>query len=362
MYNFRMPLFKLLREHDYEVHIVAPADEFGQRLEETGFTFHPIKIDNKGSNPLADLTTLRAFRQIYRRILPDIVVHYTIKPNIYGTLAAARLGIPSIAITTGLGQIFNERSVRSQVAKSLYKYAFRKPERVLFLNGDDRDIFVTNKIVPNGSITKVLRGEGIDTANFVRKSPLPTGQRSFVLIGRLLWPKGVGEFVAAARTLKAKYPDVAFNILGFVNPQDPTSVSLEDLDQWEVEGIINYLGSTDDVASFIEKTTCVVLPSYYREGVPRTLMEAASMATPIITTDNVGCREVVDHGENGLLVPVKDAEALANAMERIILANPEDLLAMGRAGRKLMEDQFSIETINGELIELFDSILTKSGR
>jgi len=346
MYNFRLPLFQLLKEHGFEVHIVAPKDDFSAKISTAGFTFHPVVIDNKGSNPVKDFSTLRTFKRIYASINPVLIIHYTIKPNIYGSLAAHQLGIPTVAITTGLGQVFAEKSPRAVIAKQLYKVAFRKPYKVLFLNSDDQDIFLDQGIVADYSKTDVLPGEGIDLNAFKRSEPLPVENRSFLLVGRLLKPKGVVEYVEAARLLKDRYPEVA--------------VTLDELNQWGQEGVINYLGSTDDVASFIQKTTCLVLPSYYREGVPRVLMEAAAMSTPIITTDNVGCREVVNGTENGLLVPVKSAKKLALAMEKIIRMPAEELVGMGENGRKFMRDRFATEKVNGQILSLVQAVLTSS--
>ena len=357
MFNFRLPLFNLLRGRGYDVHIVAPPDVYSEKVQQAGFTFHPIKIDSKGSNPLRDIGTYRAFYQLYRKLRPDLAVHYTIKPNIYGTIAANRLSIPTIAITTGLGQIFDEQTPRSVVARKLYRFAFKMPVKVLFLNEDDRDTFLAEDIIINPARTQILNGEGVDTTQFARRETLPTRVRTFLLVGRLLWPKGVGEYAQAARQLREKYPTTKFNILGFLNPKDPTSLRLSDLQRWKREGITEYLGSTENVASYIEQSTCLVLPSYYREGVPRVLLEAASMSTPIITTDNVGCREVVADGENGYLVPVKDPDALAEAMEKILLAEPKDLYAMGAAGRRFVEEKFSTATVNHQLLKLFDTTI-----
>ena len=357
MYNFRLPLFQQLAKSGYQIHIVAPYDEYSDRLATEGRIYHPIVIDNKGHNPIRDGKTIRKFYQIYRAIRPDLIVHYTIKPNIYGSLAAFRLGIPSIAITTGLGQVFDERSVRARIAKKLYKFAFKRPEKVLFLNDDDRNIFLRRGLITQASRTEVLPGEGVDIAHFVRKEPLPVRMRSFLFVGRLLWPKGLGEFAKAARVVKAKYPDVQFNILGFINPEDPTSLTDDDLQSWEQEGIINYLGSTNRVQDFIEKTTCLVLPSYYREGVPRVLLEAASMSTPLITTDNVGCREVVKEGVNGYLVSPRDVPSLVAAMEKILTDSEESIIAMGDAGREYVREKFATASVNSRLEAIFAAAL-----
>lgn len=357
MYNFRMPLMRDLMELGYVVAVIAPPDEFSSRMEDEGVDFYPILIDGKGSNPVKDRRTLATFRRLYRSIKPDLIIHYTIKPNIYGTLAAAYLGYKSIAITTGLGQIFQEKSLRARVVKRLYKIAFRYPERILFLNSDDRDTFYENNLLKDPSRAFVLPGEGIALNSFTRSVPLPKEERKFLLVGRLLRPKGVEEYVRAARVVRSKYPEAIFSILGFVNEEDPTSVTLKELETWDEEDVIKFLGSTDDVKKYLEETSCLVLPSYYREGVPRVLLEAASMGVPIITTDNVGCREVVIDGVSGYIVPIKEVESLAAAAEKIIQASDEELVQMGKAGRQLIEDRFSQERVSSELIALIEQAL-----
>jgi glycosyltransferase involved in cell wall biosynthesis len=340
MYNFRKAIFEDLIKNNFKVIVVAPEDEFITKIQTMGCTFIPIKIAAKGVNPIHDFLVFISYLKIFRRTKPDSCFFYTIKPNIYGSLAARLLNIKHVPVTTGLGYIFLNDGIVSKIAKWLYKIAFRKAKQVWFLNQDDYTEFLKEKIISPSRGYVMKGGEGIDLKLF-SESPQPDSV-SFLLMARMLWDKGVGLFVEAAKMLKQEYPDVQFNLLGFVGVDNPSAISKKQIDEWEKEGIINYLGVTNDVRPFINKSSCVVLPSYYREGVPLCLLEGAAMAKPLITTNSVGCRETVDDGINGFLCKIKDVKSLQEAMRKIILMRKEDRLQMGLSGRKKIEQTFDI--------------------
>lgn len=343
MFNFRAGLMKSLLEAGYRVTVVAPADNhFDKKIEALGAFFVDISIKAKGTNPVSDIKLFLKFRKIFRRLKPDFVFLYTIKPNIYGSFAARAVNIPHIAVTTGLGYTFLNDNLVAKIARKLYKFALKSPLEVWFLNKDDLESFLQHKLISE-SQGHILHGEGINLERFE-----PTDNQSnmiiFLLIARMLWDKGVGEFVEAARVLKLKYPTAAFRLLGFMGADNPSAIPQRQMDLWKAEGVIEYLGSTDDVVPYIRPASCVVLPSY-REGIPVTLLEAAAMCKPLVTTDNTGCRDTVDDGVNGYLCKVKNIGSLTSALEKIILLTPVERQTMGEAGRKKMEMEFDEKLI-----------------
>jgi glycosyltransferase involved in cell wall biosynthesis len=260
-------------------------------------------------------------------------------------MVAHLFGIDCITVTTGLGYVFLSDGLTSRLAKCLYKISLKYPKQVWFLNQEDRDIFVNAKIVSKNQ-TFLLKGEGVDLSEFCVQSI--NRKKVFLLIARLLWDKGVGEFVEAANILKKEYPDSHFQILGFINVENPSAISQRQMDLWIDMDIIEYLGTTEDVRPYIRDSTCIVLPSYYREGIPRSLMEAAAMGRPIITTNSVGCKEVVEDGVTGYLCEVKSVDSLVIAMRKIIHADIMHLEQMGMAGRRKMEREYDVNRIIGE--------------
>lgn len=358
MFNFRHGLIKKMLNDGYHLIIISPRDDFSNKLRCMGCDVIDLPMSAKGVNPLQDIKLMLSLYFLYRRISPDFIIHYTIKPNIYGSLAARIAGIPSLAITTGLGYTFINTNLVSKVAKALYRFAFRYPKEVWFLNEDDRYVFLNNRLVSNDKAV-LLHGEGVNLYHFSpRKTTVVTDKNSdslrFLLISRMLWDKGVGEFVEAARIIKKRYPKVIFQLLGSCDVDNPSVINKEQISYWESQGLIEYLGSTDDVRPWIATSDCVVLPSFYREGIPRTLMEAAAMAKPLITTDNVGCRDVVLPGETGFLCPVKDAKALAICCEQFITMTQEQRDSMGNAGRTFMFKSFDEKLVIEQYFNLFE--------
>ena len=342
LHNFRAGLIRALIARGMEVVAVAPPDsKHGPMLESLGCRFVPLPMDSKGTSPLGDLRLLLGFLGIFRRLKPDCFLGYTIKPNIYGSFAARVLGICVINNVSGLGTAFVSESWLTRVARSLYRLALSRSKVVFFQNRDDLDLFVESGLVRSEQV-RLLPGSGIDLQRF---APVAIGRREaegpvFLLIARLLWDKGVGEYVEAARRVKARLPSARFQLLGFLDVENRSAVNRDAVEAWVAEGLVEYLGRTDDVRPFIAGADCVVLPSYYREGVPHSLLEAAAMARPIITTDWIGCREVVDDGVSGYLCAVRDPASLATAVLRFIELPLRERLAMGAAGRAKMEREF----------------------
>lgn len=338
IYNFRMGLIQALREDGHDVHTIAPVDDFTPFLAEAGCTHHPVKMDSRGANPLKDLALTLELFGIYRKLKPDVILHFTIKPNVYGTLAAALLRIPTINNVCGLGTIFLKGGMTSRVAKWLYRASFRFANKVYFQNSDDRAIFLQEKLIAPG-IADLVPGSGIDLSRFQPVEFRRNKTFTFLLVSRLITDKGILEFVEAIRQLRSEGMDARFQVLGAKDCNHKRGIAASVIDSWISANTIEYLGTTRDVRPFIENADCVVLPSY-REGTPRTLLEAASLAKPIITTDVPGCHHVVEHDFNGLLCEVRNAKDLAAKMKQMANSPDERLFAFGRNGRKKMEAEF----------------------
>jgi glycosyltransferase involved in cell wall biosynthesis len=307
-------------------------------MRELGAERIPIEIDRAGLNPATDIRLLLSYRSLLKRLRPAAYLSYTIKPNIYGSLAAASLGIPALPNVSGLGTAFIRGGPLQAIVSQLYRVGFGRAPVVFFQNDEDRSLFVDRRIV-RAEQARLLPGSGVDLERFV-PAPLPDGPPIFLFIGRLLRDKGVGEFVEAARMLRAEYPDARFQLLGAVDRGNRTAIRQQEVDAWVVEGVIEQLGTTDDVRPFIAAATAVVLPSY-REGLPRSLLEGAAMARPLIASDVPGCRDVVEDGVTGFLCAVRDGVALATAMRRLLQLPPQQQLAMGEAGRRRVQERYS---------------------
>ena len=357
LYNYRKELIETLIADGYTVvGGGAGGDGFEPKIEALGIPFILIPVDKKTVNPTKDLKLLLALTRWYRREKPDIVHNFTIKPVIYGSIAARLAGVPRIINTIpGLGFSFTSEApkwVRS-VVERLYRIALSFAEFTFFQNADDRSLFIERKIVR--AEKSGIAPEWVNTERFQPpEKPLrdEADGVTFLMVARLLQEKGVAEFVEAARTIKSKHANARFLLLGGRDERNPRVIPLKDLERWNAEGVIEWLGETQDVRDILGASDVMTLPSYYREGTPRALMEAAAMGKPIITTDNVGCREVVANEVNGLLVPVRDAPALASAMNRLI-AEPLTRRAMGAAGREKMLREFDGPLIVEKIMRIY---------
>jgi glycosyltransferase involved in cell wall biosynthesis len=344
IYNFRSGLVKALVEQGYEVVALTPDDEFSPRLQELGCRHVSLPMDGNGTNPVRDFLLLLRYVAVLRALRPAAYLGYTIKPNVYGSLAAQALGIPVINNIAGLGATFIRDNFLTKLVRGLYKFALKRSHRIFFQNPDDQALFVDTGLVGAG-VSDLLPGSGIDLKRYPATPPAASERPfRFLLVGRMLRDKGVEEFAEAARLVRQQLPSVEFQLLGFVDPANPNSVPLARIEQWQSEGLLRFLGKTDDVRTYLAQADCVVLPSY-REGVPRSLLEAAAMARPLIATDVVGCREAVDDGSNGFLCRAQDGADLADKMLRMLAMSHRERVAMGLAGRRKMEAQFDEQIV-----------------
>lgn len=346
--NFRGPLLAAMVEAGHEVHALSPPAEpaLVKALADLGVRHHAVPLARTGLNPLRDLESLLALRALFRRLRPDRLLAYTIKPVIYGCLAARWAGVPHrYAMITGLGYAFAGRGARGRllgrVARSLYRLALTGAEGVFFQNRDNRQVFLEQGLLRGPEQGVLIDGSGVDLDRYA-PAPLP-GELSFLMIARLLRDKGVVEYVEAARRVKVRHPQVRFRLAGWID-DNPAAISKADLEGWVAEGVVDYLGHLEDVRPAIAQCAVYVLPSYH-EGMPRTVLEAMAMARPIITTDVPGCRETVNEGENGFLVPAGDAAALARAMGRF-LETPGILPGQAAASRRMAEARFDVRRVN----------------
>lgn len=338
IFNFRLNFVKALLAKGYEVHTIAPHDNYTQHLEALGCVHHDVKMDSRGANPIKDIALTFELWGIYRKLRPDIILHYTIKPNVYGTLAASMLKIPTINNVCGLGTVFLKNNLVSAVAVALYKFAFRFPKKVFFQNSDDLALFLEKNLVPAKS-ADLIPGSGIDLNYFQPMEFKRNDSFTFLLISRLITDKGILEYIEAVKSLKRKGVNARFQLLGAKDPEHKRGIQLPVIDEWIQSNTIEYLGTTDDVRKFIQKADCIVLPSY-REGTPRTLLEAASSSKPIVATDVPGCHNVVIDNYNGLLCKLKDVDDLALKMEQMILLDDNTIKKFGENGRKKIEFEF----------------------
>ena len=371
LYNFRMGIIEVLLKKGYSVHIVCPYGRYVEKLKKKGVHYSPIDVDRKGTNPIKDLKLLWQLYRIFKREKFDVVHSFTIKPNIYGNIAAKLAEVPVIINSvTGLGYVFTEKGLRNNVlgwiVVGLYKIAFKFSSKVIFLNIDDLELFKRYKII-NKDKAVLIKSEGVNTEKFSPQNINKTGIENLynelkisqhrpsaivTLITRLIWHKGIREFVEAARILKGKYPDTLFLLVGPIDKGNPAAVSKDYIEKAEKGGVVKYIGSRDDIRETLYISDVVTLPSY-REGIPKVLLEAMSMEKPIITTDTTGCREVVEEGKNGFLVPAKNSKALAEAIERLI-ENKELRKRFGKYGREKVLREFDERIVVKKTIKVYE--------
>lgn len=355
--NFRGPLIRAFQEAGLEVHAAAPdmlSDETTRReLRAWGVRVHEIPLQRTGTNPMKDIVAMKALYLLFRQVRPEAVLAYTIKPVIYATLAAWLARVPwRFALITGLGYAFTgeakgKRSVVLNLVRHLYARAISRTHRVFFQNPDDHALFHELGLLPERIPSQVVNGSGVDTAYFT-VTTLPQDGPVFLLIARLLRDKGVREYVEAAALVRQRYPNILFRLVGDID-DNPDSISREELEEWLGARHVEYLGALSDVRQAITEASVYVLPSY-REGTPRTVLEAMAMGRPIITTDAPGCRETVVEGENGFLVPVKSVDALAEAMQRFI-EHPHLIARMGNRSREIAEEKYDVNKVNSIMLK-----------
>jgi glycosyltransferase involved in cell wall biosynthesis len=340
LYNFRGRLISELVKGGFRVNALSPSDDYVGRIESLGACHIPLEIENAGTNPLREVVAILRIANTLRRLRPAVLLTYTPKVTIYVSLVARVLRIPVIANVSGLGHAFTAGGWLERVARSLYKVALQHPSVVIFQNEEDRSEFAEAGLV-RIERTARLPGSGVDIDRF---RPRPQSQSDsrfvFLLSARMLWEKGIGQFVEAARQVKERFPFAQFWLLGFSDVRNPSAIPKVVIEGWASSGIVRYLGATDEVVQVYAQSDCVVLPSYYREGVPRSLLEASSMAIPVIAADSIGCRDAVEHGVTGFLCRPRDAEDLAASMLQMLSLSREQRSTMGQAGRQKMVREF----------------------
>ena len=365
--NFRGKLLEAIQAKGYEIHVFAPyltdfADELNQ-LQQLGYQVHEIPMQRTGTNPIKDLNTLMEMYRLIRQIQPDVVLCYTIKPVIYGTLAAWLARVPKrFALITGLGYAFQnvesgKRSLFQKMVYGLYGYALKHADKVFFQNPDDLKLFQDMHLLEANKPTVVVNGSGVNVQDF-EVMPLPLNAQgqvkaSFLLIARLLGDKGVREYAEAARIIKAKYPETEFHLVGWID-DNPSAISQAELDTWVNEKTVNYWGKLSDVRPAISASSVYVLPSY-REGTPRTVLEAMAMGRAVITTDAPGCRETVSNGVNGYLVGVKSVDDLVQTMQYFV-EDPKLITYMGQRSREIVLNKYDVHQVNKHMMTEMEMI------
>lgn len=356
--NFRQNVIKKLLEEGHDVFVIAPVDEFitykknYPKLRHISLKF----LQRSGKNPIVDFILIEEFRRKYEILKLDFVIHYTHKPNIYGTLGARINGIPSVNVITGLGYSFINKNIAHYVTVFLYKIVAGFTKKLVFQNPDDRQYFKELGIWKDENKSMVIKSSGLNLEHYYSSEPkFEEDKLIFTFIGRLLFDKGIYEFISAAFTIKKEYPNIEFRIIGELDVNNPASITSGVLSDWVNSGDIEYLGFKQDVRPFIEQSHCIVLPSY-REGMPRVVMEAQAMGRAVITTDAPGCRHSIDPGNSGFLVNVKDKESLKDGIIKFINLSKEEIVEMGKNGRAFAEKEFDDKIVAQKLYDLIMSI------
>ena len=358
LFNFRLNLMLALQAAGHTVVAVAPDDAYAQRLRDAGISFEAVPISGGGTHPLRELQSVLRLGAVFRRHQVGLVLSYTPKGNLYSALACMALRIRFVPNVSGLGRAFIRKSLVTRVAKALYRLTFSRAHRVFFQNLDDMGVFVRDGLVRSEKAER-LPGSGVDLSRFVPAPPMARGADApvFLLVARMLWDKGVGEYVEAARRVRVLHPGACFQLLGFLDVDSPSAISRRQMDDWLAEGVVTYLGRTDDVREFLRQADCVVLPSY-REGVPRTLLEAAATARPVITTDAPGCRDTVVDGKTGFLCRPADAQDLADKLLRFMALGSDERQAMGQQGREFVDQNFDERLVIDRYLAVVSEIAT----
>tara|TARA_B100000963_G_C22639755_1_gene679794 strand:- start:1630 stop:2745 length:1116 start_codon:yes stop_codon:yes gene_type:complete len=351
IYNFRFSLIKELKKRKYKVIVITQFDGYEKKIAKEVDEIYPLNISREGINPFVDIITFFDLFNKFKKYKPDEIFCFTIKPVIYGALAARFLNIKMNVMITGLGTVFIKKNWITTVVKLLYRVALKDVKTAFFQNKDDKFLFIKNKLIKEDQC-KLVPGSGVDTDKFHYIQLTDDKITNFLFIGRMIKDKGINELIDAAKKLREENIDFKLQFLGPCEVQNRTAISKIEIMNWEKEGLIEYLGETNDVRKFITDTHCVVLPSY-REGTPKSLLESCSMGRPVLATDVPGCREVVEHGNNGLLCAVENSNDLADKMKEFIEISHKDRIKMGEAGRLKIKNTFSdIKVLNIMLSDL----------
>lgn len=361
-WSHRLELARAARDAGFDVAVATRVGAHGPRIEGEGFALHPLRLRRSSLNPLLELAAVAELRTLYLLVRPSLVHHVALKPVLYGSVAARLARVPAVVnALTGMGFVFTSRRVKARLLRPAVVAAFRvalRRSQVILQNDADRDVLVGAGAATADQVS-IIRGSGVDTSRFV-PTPEPDGPLVVVLPARMLWDKGVGEFVAAARLLRTEGLAARFLLVGERDAENPSAVPEAQLQTWHAEGVVEWLGRRDDMTRILEQAHVVCLPSY-REGLPKALLEAAASARAIVTTDVPGCRDVVRDGDNGLLVPRGDTAELAAALRRL-LQEPETRRRMGAAGRQRAEAEFAISRITEESLAVYRRAMATAAR
>lgn len=342
--NFRLELIKNLTSNGYHVIVVTQFDGHESTISKFVHKIFPLFISRKGINPFIDIFTILDLSRIIFKIKPDHILLFTIKPVIYGCIAAKFAKVKPIVMITGLGTAFITKNWLTNIVRLLYKFSLTSAKTVFFQNNDDKDLFIINKLVkPN--LCRISPGSGVDINYFSYKEIQESSKFVFILISRMLWDKGIREYVEAAKKIKAKFPNTIFQLLGPSGVENRTSIDEKIIHCWVNENIIDYLGEKQDVRPYIENSSCVILPSY-REGTSRVLLEAASIGRPTIASNVPGCKEIIDNGVTGLLCNPRDSDDLTNKIETFMNFSLQERKLMGEKARKKVIQEFNQEIVN----------------
>jgi glycosyltransferase involved in cell wall biosynthesis len=354
IFNYRMGLLNALEKKGFEIFAVAPKDNYSSKI---GYPFLEWNLEQRGQNIFAEYKSYKQLFSIYNKLKPDVVLHYTIKPNIYGTIAANRLKIPSINNVSGLGYLFEGNpSLPKKIKTKFYLNALSKSDKIFFQNNYDYELFLSLK--PSlASISDKLPGSGVNIHNFRPFEKIEKKEITFLMASRLFKEKGVLEYIESAKLIKQKFPLSRFLLIGDIYQSKNNPITIELLKNATNDGFIEYLGMQDDVYSYIKQSDCMILPTYYREGCPRCLIEAASSGLPIITTNNVGCTDIVVDGYNGFLCEKQSVSDLVEKIEKFILLSWKEKITLGSNGRKKVVDEFDEQIIIKKYIESIQSLL-----
>jgi len=362
LYNFRRSLALAVRAAGHNVLLISPPGEYGARFRDLGLRWEPLPaMDRRSLNPLRELRALAELFALFRREQPELVHNFTIKCAVYGSIAAMLTGVPArINAVAGLGYVFasNERRARllRPVVRALMRFALRgRRARLILQNHDDARMFLDHGLIEDARV-RVIAGSGVDCNRFVPRTRTRNDPPRVLLAARLLWEKGVKEYVQASRTLRAQGRRIRFLLAGASDPGNPAAVPEAAVRGWVDEGIVEWIGHVDDMPALFASSDVFVLPSYYREGLPKSLIEAAACATPLITTDMPGCRDVVIDGVDGLIVPPRDADALGTAIARLLDA-PELARKLGLAARAKTLAAFDERIVIRRTLETYEEVL-----
>ena len=354
--NFRLSLIRSLIVEGHDVWVISPRDSYVSVLKSEGIQYLDIYMDNKGMSPFRDLRTMASFINCYIGHRFDLVLHYTVKPVIYGGLVSRVLGIPTISTITGLGTVFIRETLVTRLVRTLYRLSQKKAHHIFFHNNDDMVLFLRDEMI-RPELASIVPGSGINT-DYFRSASTSKGvsdDHVFLLVARMLRDKGVNEFVEAARLIRDKQSRIRFQLLGPLDVENNTAIPSKTIDAWVAEGVVEYYPPVDDVRPYLERASCVVLPSY-REGLPRTLLEAAAMGKPLIATDTPGCRDVVLDGENGYLCRVADVDDLAKKMRAMVDLSLDERTEMGEASRRHIVENFDEKRVISCYLDVIDGL------